>query len=57
MREVNKAYGLPDPPMWYQTLFKTTIAVIMKFATRVIRFKGEFVRVSLLIIKAVNRSG
>ena len=57
MREVNKAYGLPDPPMWYQTLFKTTIAAMMKLATRVIRYKGEVVRVSLSIIKAINRSG
>ena len=45
MREVNKAYGLPDPPMWYQTLFESTIAGIVKFVKNAMYYKRKPVRV------------
>ncbi|KAL8788296.1 MAG: hypothetical protein Q9195_007352 [Heterodermia aff. obscurata] len=44
MREVNKAYGLPNPPTWYQTIFKSTISAIIKLAKKVTRYKGDLVR-------------
>lgn len=45
MRKVNQAYGLPDPPMWYQTLFKSTIAAMVKLVKNVMHYKKEPVRV------------
>ena len=46
MREVNKFYGLPNPPSWYQKLFKSTMAAIVKLANEVIYYKREPIRVS-----------
>ena len=54
MREVNKAYKLPNPPTWYQTLFKSTIAAIVKLAKKITYYKREPVRVSWTNIKPAH---